>query len=1430
MNTRKGAKERDKRRKSADPQLSSVGERGDGENAAGEQQQEKVGALAGDAAPKKDGRSRLSPQSENIQQGDVKKVHFATVSDDGDLKKPRQIRKYKSGGTLSGDDDIRSNLENDSRSAERGKPNRSGPRKRSYSFSEAGQHTKHPATLNKRWKAGRGGGGNVLPSKFLLGGNIHDPLNLNSLNDAEVAGLVNAVTPECSPLPTPKHRKTEYKIEVLIPPNISDPLNLNEDDSDYESKLVSPMSKKRKLRPRKRAKKKPFPALDKSQLPGPTDEDKSEEADVSELEDEVKPAPATEPVTAPKLEPVPEKTAEASSDITAVTAPVPPPVTTPDPPKITLSPQKPAKQPSPQKSAKQQLPSPQKSTKPAPAPKFAKPAAVVNPGKKNRFVHGNYNQYYGYRNANQAEDGRIRYFKEDWFRSKQVLDIGCNIGHISITVGKKFAPSRLVGVDIDKELVSVAKKNIKHYMNSRPDKSTKYPRSFGKQFGALNPLSLHANGADKIKEFPHNLEFYALNYVPETDQLLETLQPEFDTILCLSTTKWMHLNTGDDGLKRAFKKMYAQLKQGGILVLEAQEFSTYGKRKKLSETHAKNYESIKFRPENFPVYLLGEVGFARCEVIALPNHSSRGFQRPLQVFHKLGGSEAPSTSTTPCSFGLSPHSYNPAFTPFYGKFTPGSAPGSAYTPSEARAGGEGNSSAHHGPQETPSNNPEFLYPGPSHLYSGPTPGGYSANSTPSGMTPGYPGGGNTPHGGYSANSTPSRNTPQYSRNYSYKPTVYTGPSSAFSTPGNALSSPLYGRTSGGRSPQTEEGGVTSTGTPDATPAPVPPSPSPPEPLSNHSEGQTPSYTPRYTPSYTPGTQSEGNTPVYTGPTNSPGPSSPLYSPGNATPAANYSPSQYSPDTVGPGYSPSGPAYSPSAPYSPSSPAYSPSSAGFPMSSPQNYSPHTPSYSPGPQYSPGPAYSPGNATPTVHYSPALVGGEGYSPSIQGAEVSGNTTPHPGASDSPLSTSPGPRYSWSGGNPSGRNTPVAPGSASPAVPSPNPAGMPPSPALPVQNPASPAVNTVSPVYNPASPATIPATLGINKASIASNPASPMYNPTSPAPNPATIAVNKSYVASNPASPVYNPASPATHPVSSVGKMASTTSNPTSPAYNPSSPAPNPVSSAVNKVSTATNPGPSAMNKASIASNPASPVTNLVSSAKKTASITLNQDSPAVNPASQMYNPASPALNPARVNPAPSVSNPASPAANLPSPAYNPASPAPPNPVVNTVSPVSKTTSSSTNPVSPLSNISSKASDRENASSQLTTTDNKNAQNIGETTETASDSTKDESASLKAASVDSPTGNDKPVEKASDSHEKDSGNLTIASDAVQIATSDRQKSGTNPPTESGANPPTESGTNPPTESGANPPTGKNMASSDTSDNPPANNDNDDDDAKQS
>jgi len=54
-------------------------------------------------------------------------------------------------------------------------------------------------------------------------------------------------------------------------------------------------------------------------------------------------------------------------------------------------------------------------------------------------------------------------------------------------------------------------------------------------------------------------------------------------------------------------------------------------------------------------------------VVALPAHPTKGFQRPLQVFTKLPPSSIISASTTPYSFGISPHCYNPSFTPFYGK-------------------------------------------------------------------------------------------------------------------------------------------------------------------------------------------------------------------------------------------------------------------------------------------------------------------------------------------------------------------------------------------------------------------------------------------------------------------------------------------------------------------------------------------------------------------------------------------------------------------------------------------------------------------------------------------------------------------------------------------------------------------------------------------
>ena len=55
------------------------------------------------------------------------------------------------------------------------------------------------------------------------------------------------------------------------------------------------------------------------------------------------------------------------------------------------------------------------------------------------------------------------------------------------------------------------------------------------------------------------------------------------------------------------------------------------------------------------------------------NVYSDGF-KCIGIFIQMSASGDASASTTPCSFGISPHGYNPSFTPCYSKFTPGYNP------------------------------------------------------------------------------------------------------------------------------------------------------------------------------------------------------------------------------------------------------------------------------------------------------------------------------------------------------------------------------------------------------------------------------------------------------------------------------------------------------------------------------------------------------------------------------------------------------------------------------------------------------------------------------------------------------------------------------------------------------------------------------------
>lgn len=302
-------------------------------------------------------------------------------------------------------------------------------------------------------------------------------------------------------------------------------------------------------------------------------------------------------------------------------------------------------------------------------------------------------------------DERLKCFDRKWFEGKDVLDIGCNRGHITYAIARLFDPNSITGVDIDSKMVNMANRDLhlhiegpggviaksNEYRKERAarlrleDGSTmtytedlnQFPLSSYISHGPLAaqtkpsttelkiPASYEENPIDsretkssntidedidknrqtatdgdnndgKLKgRFPNNIVFIEHNYVPSKDELVERQKPFFDTIICLSVTKWIHCNYCDIGLKRFFKRIYNHLKPGGLFVLEAQPYDNYGRRRKLSDRLKANLYSIQFKPEQFDAYLLSpEIGFREIIYQTIGRHECVGFRRPLKVFMK----------------------------------------------------------------------------------------------------------------------------------------------------------------------------------------------------------------------------------------------------------------------------------------------------------------------------------------------------------------------------------------------------------------------------------------------------------------------------------------------------------------------------------------------------------------------------------------------------------------------------------------------------------------------------------------------------------------------------------------------------------------------------------------------------------------------------
>ncbi|KAK2886037.1 hypothetical protein Q8A67_016874 [Cirrhinus molitorella] len=544
--------------------------------------------------------------------------------------------------------------------------------KRRYSMSVG---FKHPS-LSKRRRRANSECDPVLPSKFLLGGNIFDPLNLNSLLDEEVSKALNAETPKSSPLPS----KNRDPVEILIPKDITDPLNLSGRGGDAAAGvLVSPLKNRRRHRNRHHL--------------GAT----SEPADGERLKvnEGAAPGPAF-----PVVSSAPEKPAEESPRPYELNTSINcrDEVVAPILPRRRSHPSTSSSAPQPSKHRKRRRTcsrserlsiTPTPPTKQMQSQTFHTPVVGVAAGapppraektqqRKHRaqrsYTYGSHSHHYGYRTPSLTADPRLAAFKPEWFRGKKVLDVGCNTGHVTLAVARHWSPERILGVDIDGALVQVARQNLRYFLSelrgpdhrkgSEAGGSSGGPPGEGSEVeagGQLGLASLMGLQLDRIQAlrrfpvsftrcrgpiaappimphvpgvFPSNIHFLKGDYVPDSEEAAVSQCAEYDVILCLSLTKWVHLNYGDTGIQRLFQRIYRHLLPGGVLILEPQPWSSYSRRKRLTEVTYRNYRSIRLKPDQFSSFLTTDVGFSSYELIGTPHSGPNGLQRSIYLFHK----------------------------------------------------------------------------------------------------------------------------------------------------------------------------------------------------------------------------------------------------------------------------------------------------------------------------------------------------------------------------------------------------------------------------------------------------------------------------------------------------------------------------------------------------------------------------------------------------------------------------------------------------------------------------------------------------------------------------------------------------------------------------------------------------------------------------
>lgn len=274
-------------------------------------------------------------------------------------------------------------------------------------------------------------------------------------------------------------------------------------------------------------------------------------------------------------------------------------------------------------------------------------------------VHGNYHGYYMKRPFFQ--DPRLSVIPDSYFIGARVLDVGCNEGWVTCEIAQSKRVGKAVGVDIDDTLVRAAWKRRRYVWSmqepqqtmdgerdapagpkkrkrtsegtdpsatmepqlSRPDY---FPASCEHMFGPL-PIPPASHGKQQ-ETFPHNVTFRTADWVNQ--EILEDSEG-YNIVLALSVSKWIHLNGGDEGLTRFFRRVHSVLRLGGRFILEPQEWESYAKARRMDPRLKENAHGLKLRPEHFES-TLQDIGFGGVEHLGRTGEG--GFRRPVDVYMK----------------------------------------------------------------------------------------------------------------------------------------------------------------------------------------------------------------------------------------------------------------------------------------------------------------------------------------------------------------------------------------------------------------------------------------------------------------------------------------------------------------------------------------------------------------------------------------------------------------------------------------------------------------------------------------------------------------------------------------------------------------------------------------------------------------------------